>query len=363
MEKLVKMLNFNNIYKDKTVLITGHTGFKGSWLSIWLHELGAKVIGFALDPYTEKDNFVLSQLSNKIVDIRGDIRDQKKINEIFETYKPEFVFHLAAQPLVRYSYDNPVETYEINVMGSIYVMEAFKNCSASKYAIMITTDKCYKNKEQIWGYKETDAMGGFDPYSSSKGANEIAIQSYRNSFFNPNQYHIHKKAIASARAGNVIGGGDWAKDRIVPDFYRAIEANVPLEIRNPKATRPWQHVLEPLSGYLLLGQKLAENPTEYSEGWNFGPNFEMTNTVWDIIHQLKENIAKGEIIDVSSKNQLHEAQLLALDITKAMTKLQWKPTLDIHQTLKFTNEWYMNYDKEEVYKICLNQINQFSSYS
>lgn len=358
-----KMQNFNNIYKNKTVLITGHTGFKGSWLSIWLHELGAKVVGYALDPYTENDNFVLSKLSNKIIDIRGDIRDQKKLKQVFETYQPEFVFHLAAQPLVRYSYENPIETFEINVMGAIYVMEAFKNCNTSKYAIMVTTDKCYENKEQIWGYKETDAMGGFDPYSASKGANELAIQSYRNSFFNPNQYSTHQKAIASVRAGNVIGGGDWAKDRIIPDFYRAIKANLPLEIRNPNATRPWQHVLEPLSGYLLLGQKLSENPVAFSEGWNFGPNFEMTNTVWEIVHQLKKINFKANIVDVSNPDQLHEAQLLALDITKARTKLGWKPSLDLETTLQLTNEWYENYNNKNVYEICLKHINKFSSFS
>jgi CDP-glucose 4,6-dehydratase len=355
------MLNFNNIYKNKTVLVTGHTGFKGSWLCIWLNQLGANVVGYALDPLSEKDNFVLSQMSNKIVDIRGDIRDQKKLNEVFSTYKPEYVFHLAAQPLVRYSYENPVETYEVNVMGSIYVMEAFKKCPESNYAIMITTDKCYDNKEQIWGYKETDAMGGFDPYSSSKGANEIAIQSYRNSFFNPNQYAVHKKAIASARAGNVIGGGDWAKDRIIPDFFKAVEKNQPLEIRNPNATRPWQHVLEPLSGYLLLGQKLTENPIKFAEGWNFGPNFEMTSTVKDIISKLIVKAKKGSINDVSSGAQLHEAQLLSLDITKAKTNLGWKPTLNIDQTLDFTLEWYQDYDDKNVFDLCVEQINTFSS--
>jgi len=356
------MLNFNNIYKNKTVLVTGHTGFKGSWLCIWLNQLGANVVGYALDPLTEKDNFVLSQLSNKIIDIRGDIRDQQKLKLIFETYKPEYVFHLAAQPLVRYSYENPVETYEVNVMGSIYVMEAFKKCSESKYAVMITTDKCYDNKEQIWGYKETDAMGGYDPYSSSKGANEIAIQSYRNSFFNPNQYAVHKKAIASARAGNVIGGGDWAKDRIIPDFFKAVEKNQPLEIRNPNATRPWQHVLEPLSGYLLLGQKLTENPIKFAEGWNFGPNFEMTCTVKDIISKLIDKAKKGSINDVSSGAELHEAQLLSLDITKAKTNLGWRPTLNIDQTLDFTLWWYQNYDAKSVFDLCIEQINTFSSF-
>lgn len=248
---------FDNFYKGKKVLITGHTGFKGSWLSIWLHELGAEVVGVALDPSSDKDNFVLSDIGSKIkADIRTDIRFAQKIKEIFIRYQPEIVFHLAAQPLVRLSYEQPVETYEANVMGTIHVMEAIRVTRSVKVAVMITTDKCYENKEQLQGYKESDPFGGYDPYSSSKGACEIAIQSWRKSFFNPKDYgKQHIVSLASVRAGNVIGGGDWAKDRIIPDCIRALEAGEVIDIRSPRAVRPWEHVLEPLSGYMMLAQK------------------------------------------------------------------------------------------------------------
>lgn len=353
--------SFRNIYKGKTVLVTGHTGFKGSWLSIWLHELGAKVVGLSLDPYTSKDNFVLSEIGSRIIDVRGDIRDFETVDKVFRTYQPVIVFHLAAQPLVRYSYEHPIETYQVNVMGSIHIMEAFRKSESCHTAIMITTDKCYDNVEQIWGYKESDPMGGHDPYSSSKGANEIAIQSFRKSYFNPDHYHIHNKAIASVRAGNVIGGGDWALDRIVPDFYRAYENQEVLEIRSPKANRPWQHVLEPLYGYLLLGQRLQEEPTNFSEGWNFGPEFEMTNSVWDIVSLLAQKANFTKVIDVSDKKQLHEAQRLTLDITKARVELNWHPRLDLEKTLELTHQWYTKYQNQNVYDLCVNQIQTFLS--
>ena len=247
---------FDNFFNGKRVLVTGHTGFKGSWLSIWLHELDAEVIGLGLDPLTERDNYVLSGIGGKIAaDIRADIRDGARIKEIFEEYQPEIVFHLAAQPLVRLSYDIPVETYQTNVMGTINILEAIRCTQSVKVGVMITTDKCYENKEQIWGYRENEPMGGYDPYSSSKGAAEIAIASWRRSFFNPKDYERHGKSIASVRAGNVIGGGDWALDRIIPDCIRALEAGKPIDIRSPKAIRPWQHVLEPLGGYMLLAKK------------------------------------------------------------------------------------------------------------
>ena len=350
---------FNNVYKNKTVLVTGHTGFKGSWLSIWLRELGANVIGYALDPYTEKDNFVLTKLENKITDIRGDVRDKKHLEKVFEQYKPDFVFHLAAQPLVRLSYDQPVETYEVNVMGTINVMECIRKTPETKVGIMITTDKCYENKEQIWGYRENEAFGGYDPYSSSKGAAEIAINSWRNSFFNPKDYEKHKKSIASVRAGNVIGGGDWSLDRIIPDCIRALEKGEAINIRNSKAIRPWEHVLEPLSGYLLLGQKMYEESSKYCEGWNFGPNLDSIVPVWEIGEKIIKYYGSGKLEDKSKKGKLHEAKLLALDITKARFKLGWKPRWDIDRAIEKTVEWYKNYSSEDVYGLCVKQIEEF----
>ncbi len=350
---------FNNVYKNKTVLVTGHTGFKGSWLSIWLRELGANVIGYALDPYTEKDNFVLTKLENKITDIRGDVRDKEHLEKVFEQYKPDFVFHLAAQPLVRLSYDQPVETYEVNVMGTINVMECIRKTPETKVGIMITTDKCYENKEQIWGYRENEAFGGYDPYSSSKGAAEIAISSWRNSFFNSKDYEKHKKSIASVRAGNVIGGGDWSLDRIIPDCIRALEKGEAISIRNPKAIRPWEHVLEPLSGYLLLGQKMYEDPSKYCEGWNFGPNLDSIVPVWEIGEKLIKYYGSGRLEDKSKKGELHEAKLLALDITKARFNLGWKPRWDIDKAIEKTVEWYKEYSNENVYKLCVKQIKEF----
>ncbi|MBO4232623.1 MAG: CDP-glucose 4,6-dehydratase [Bacteroidales bacterium] len=350
---------FQQFYKNKTILVTGHTGFKGSWLTIWLHELGAKVIGLSLDPITEKDNFVLTGLSQKITDLRGDIRDAATVNAVFDKYKPEMVFHLAAQPIVRLSYEQPVETYQTNVMGTLNVMEAFRKCNAARVAVMITTDKCYENREQIWGYRENEPMGGYDPYSSSKGAAEIAISSWRRSFMNPEKYEQHHKSIASVRAGNVIGGGDWAQDRIIPDCIRALEVGQPIAIRNRTAVRPWQHVLEPLSGYLLLGQKMWEEPTRFCEGWNFGPNAESLATVWDIATLLIQNYGSGTLQDASDPNAVHEANLLMLDISKARFRLNWHPRLNLAQTAALTADWYLRYRNEDVYNLCVKQIEQY----
>jgi CDP-glucose 4,6-dehydratase len=350
---------FDGFYKNKKVLITGHTGFKGSWLSIWLKAMGAEVIGFSLDPYSERDNFVLSEISSKIIDIRGDIRDKNTLTEVFSKYRPEIVFHLAAQPLVRLSYDIPVETYEVNVMGTINVLEAIRITDSVKVGVMITTDKCYENKEQIWGYRENEPMGGYDPYSSSKGAAEIAISSWRNSFFNPRNYKVHDKSIASARAGNVIGGGDWALDRIIPDCIRASEAQEPINIRNKKAIRPWQHVLEPLSGYLLLVKKMWDAPTEYCEGWNFGPRTESIATVWDVASKVIDNYGKGELKDSSDPHAVHEANLLMLDISKAKFKLGWEPRMNLDQCIELTVDWYRLYKYKDVYSLCLEQIGSY----
>jgi CDP-glucose 4,6-dehydratase len=352
---------FSGFYEGKKVLVTGHTGFKGSWMSIWLTELGADVIGVSLEPYTKNDNFVLANLSDKIVDIRADIRDKSQIEAIFSKYKPEIVFHLAAQPLVRLSYDIPVETYEVNVMGTINVMEAIRLTESVKLGVFATTDKCYENKEQIWSYREDDKMGGYDPYSSSKGAAEIAISSWRRSYFNPSDYDKHGKSIASVRAGNVIGGGDWSADRIIPDCIKSLETNKDINIRSPKAIRPWQHVLEPLSGYMLLAKKMWDEPTVYCEGWNFGPNSESITPVLDVVEKIVQQYGSGGYRDVSNPNAVHEANLLMLDITKARLKLGWEPRTDIDQCIKLVIDWYKNYDKVPVYQLCVEQIHEFLS--
>lgn len=351
---------FDGFFKGKRVIVTGHTGFKGSWLSIWLNELGADVVGVGLDPYSDKDNFVLSGIGERIkADIRADIRDGESMKEIFREYKPEIVFHLAAQPLVRLSYDIPVETYQTNVMGTINILEAIRATDSVRVGVMITTDKCYENKEQIWGYRENEPMGGYDPYSSSKGAAEIAIASWRRSFFNPDQYEKHGKSIASVRAGNVIGGGDWALDRIIPDCIRALEAGKPIDIRSPKAIRPWQHVLEPLSGYMILAKKMWQNPTEYCEGWNFGPRAESISTVWDVASKVICNYGSGVLRDLSDPNAFHEAKLLMLDISKAKFRLGWEPRMNIDQTVALTVDWYKGYKHIDAYSLCRRQIEEY----
>ena len=355
---------FDNFYCGKRVLVTGHTGFKGSWLSIWLHELGAEVVGVSQEPFTNRDNYVLSGIGHKMMaDLRSDICNGQKMKEIFQKYQPEIVFHLAAQPLVRYSYEQPVETYEANVMGTIHVMEAIRATSSVKVGVMITTDKCYDNKEQMRGYKEDDPFGGYDPYSSSKGACEIAIQSWRRSFFNPEDYgKKHHVSLASVRAGNVIGGGDWALDRIIPDCIKALEQDKVIDIRSPKAIRPWEHVLEPLSGYMLLAKKQWEHPTEFCEGWNFGPESESVSTVWEVATELIKNYGKGKLKDSSDPNAVHEAKLLMLDITKAKTKLEWKPRMNMQQCMDLVADWYKRYQKEDVYQLCVEEIEKFINY-
>lgn len=351
---------FDGFFCGKRVLVTGHTGFKGSWLCIWLHELGAEVVGVGLEPYSEKDNFVLSGIGSKIkADIRADIRNGQKMKEIFAQYEPEIVFHLAAQPLVRLSYDEPVMTWETNVMGTINIMEAIRTTKSVRVGVMITTDKCYENRETNHAYTEDEPFGGYDPYSSSKGACEIAISSWRRSYMNAKDYEKHGKAIASVRAGNVIGGGDWALDRIIPDCIRALEAGQPIPIRNRKAVRPWQHVLEPLSGYMLLAMKMWEKPTEYCEGWNFGPRMDSVVPVWDVASKLIAHYGKGELKDMSDPNAVHEANLLMLDITKAGKRLDWTPRMDIDQCIALTADWYKRYRNENIYDLCIEEINSY----
>lgn len=351
------------IYKGKKVLITGHTGFKGSWLTIWLLKLGANVIGFSLEESNENDNFNLSNVSGKIKDIRGDIRDKTKLFEVFEDEKPEIIFHLAAQALVIDGYSDPVCTYETNIMGTVNVLEAIRKSKSVHTAIFITTDKVYDNKEWNWPYREIEAMGGYDPYSSSKGAAELVISSYRDSYFNPVDYQSHKKSIASVRAGNVIGGGDWNKNRIVPDCIKAIEKGEVIKVRNPKAIRPWQHVLDPLGGYLLLGHKMIHDPEKYAEAWNFGPEGSNTIDVGTLVNKIVKFYQKGNWKDISDSNSLHEARFLALDINKAKYILNWHPVLNFEETVGFTVEWYKNYKDQSVYELCCEQIDTYYNIS
>lgn len=350
---------FSEYYKGKKVLVTGHTGFKGSWLALWLIKLGANVIGYSLDPYTERDHFITANLSERIIDVRGDIKDSAKLSNVFETYKPDIVFHLAAQPLVRLSFDIPRQTFEDNIMGTVNLLECVRMSSSVKSCICITSDKCYDNKEWVWGYRETDPMGGFDPYSASKGCSELVVSSYINSFFNPEQYNFHGKVIASVRAGNVIGGGDWSKDRIIPDIIRAVEQNIPIEVRSPLSIRPWQHVLEPLSGYMWLCSQLHEEPHKYSGGWNFGPENDSIITVQEIVNQMIENLGQGSWSDCSNPNDIHEAKLLNLDCSKANFILKWNPTLKIEECIHLTADWYKRYYSTDGFLLSSDQIDYY----
>lgn len=338
---------FGNIYRDKVILVTGHSGFKGSWLALWLKELGATVIGYSLHPPSTPCHFHLLGLD--IVSLTGDIRDREKLTEAVATYKPEIVFHLAAQPLVRHSYKNPSYTFETNIMGTVNVFEACRQSTSVKTIVNITSDKCYENKEWVWGYRENDPMGGYDPYSSSKGCAELVTNSYRNSFFNLNDYgRLHQVLLASARAGNVIGGGDWGEDRLIPDIVRAAANNESVLIRSPQATRPWQHVLEPLSGYLLLGQQLLEGTKEFAEGWNFGPVADRPVTVLEAVEKIKESWNRVSYSVQEEASRLHEAHLLKLDCSKAYAKLKWQNVWDHHKTFAKTAGWYKNYYEQNL---------------
>ena len=350
----VGLTMFQNTYQNKRVLVTGHTGFKGGWLTLWLKELGAQVCGYSLPPNTTPSLFEAVHVADGITSVFGDLSDAALLNKTFQDFQPEIVFHLAAQPIVRLSYAEPVLTYQTNVMGTLNVLEAARKCSSVKAFVNVTTDKCYENKEVARGYKEDEPMGGYDMYSSSKGCVEILSSSYRSSFLQESGY-----ALATARAGNVIGGGDWALDRLIPDCVRSIEAGKEIEIRNPHATRPWQHVLEPLSGYLLLGHLLDTQGKKYAEGFNFGPNEESVLTVADVAQQVVKNYGKGSV-KVHKKDNLHEANLLMLNIEKAEKVLGWVPTYTAQEAIAKTAIWYQRFYKgEDMRAFTLEQIHNY----
>ena len=332
---------FNNIYFGKTVLITGNTGFKGSWLANILIRLGANVIGYSLSPFTTPNHFKILGLKYKTY--FEDINNIQKLSKIVEIHQPDIIFHLAAQPLVRLSYKNPINTYLTNVMGTANLLEAARKNKNVKAIVIVTTDKCYENVEQSIGYKETDKMGGYDPYSSSKGCAELLTNSYRTSFFNVSDFGItHNTLIASARAGNVIGGGDWSNDRLIPDIVRAATKNNEVVIRNPISTRPWQHVLEPLNGYLKLGEKLLTGQKEFADGWNFGPEEHNTLQVQEILKMAQNNWSEVKF-RIEVDNNLHEAALLSLNISKAKQYLNWMPIWKNEIAVEKTINWYKNY--------------------
>ena len=332
---------FSGIYSNKTVVVTGHTGFKGSWLVYWLKKMGANVIGYSLEPPTIPNHIEVLKLD--IISIIGDINDQEKLNKTFKKYKPEIVFHLAAQSLVRKSYENPIETYETNVLGTLKVFEACRK-NAVKAIINITSDKAYENREWIWGYREVDTIGGYDPYSSSKGCAEILTNSYRNSYFNSKDYKkTHNTLLASCRAGNVIGGGDWAEDRLMTDIMLSVSKGDRVSIRNPLATRPWQHVLEPLSGYLHVGQMLLEEKLEFADSWNFGPSDEGNITVEQVVKNVKKYWDKIEYEINQDSNHPHEANFLKLDCSKAHILLKWNNVWNSDTTFEKTVIWYKEF--------------------
>ncbi len=330
-------------WRNKRVFLTGHTGFKGSWMSLWLNQLGAKVTGYALKPPTEINLYELAHVDSHVASHIADIRDIKKLRETLHAADPEIIIHMAAQPLVRESYKTPVETFEINVMGTCNLMEAARELKNLKSLLIVTSDKVYHNREWIWGYREDDALGGYDPYSASKGCTEIVTQAFRNSFFNPKDYSAHKVAVASARAGNVVGGGDWAEDRLVPDLVRSVVKKEEVVIRNPEAVRPWQFVLEPVSGYLVLAQNLYEKGPEFAEAWNFGPAAGDEQTVGELLNKFKELWGPGFSWRLDSTKQVHEAGLLGLDCTKTARRMHWRPKWNLERCMVETVRWYKTY--------------------
>ena len=355
---------FNGIFKNKTVFVTGHTGFIGSWLVLWLQSLGAKVIGYSLEPPTKPSLFETLSLENEITHIIGDIQDKQNLSDNIEKHKPEIVIHLAAQSLVRASYEDPSETFQTNILGTVNILDSIRKLDCVKACVIMTSDKCYQNLDDNRFHKETDPLGGNDPYSASKGAAEIITNSFRNSFFNTEKNHDKNTGIASVRAGNVIGGGDWARDRIIPDCITALTTDKKIRVRNSSSIRPWQFVLEPISGILWLSSKLYTNPKTYSTAWNFGPNQTNKITVEKIVQNIIKIWNRGDWVDVSkeSKDQSIESVSLLLDSTKALNSLEWKTIYSLETAINETISWYKSYYNNHVSmrELSINQIEQYS---
>lgn len=339
LESVGLMVN-SGFWRDRRVFLTGHTGFKGGWLSLWLQEMGAAVKGYALAAPTEPSLFEAAEVFAGMDSEIADVRDAQTLSQSLQAFNPEIVFHLAAQPLVRLSYDDPIDTYSTNIMGTAHLLEACRQASGVRSIVVITSDKCYENREWPWGYRENEAMGGYDPYSSSKGCAELVTASYRQSFFNPDDYRHHGVGLASARAGNVIGGGDWALDRLVPDVLSAFEKGQPVEIRNPHAIRPWQHVLEPLAGYLRLAEMLHADGAGFAGPWNFGPDEADAQSVEAVVEQLAANWGNGAQWSLSEGEHPHEAHYLKLDCSKARAQLHWRPALNLADCLRQAVSWH-----------------------
>ncbi len=355
----------NAFWQGRKVFLTGHTGFKGSWLALWLQQLGAEVAGYALEPHTTPNLFSAATVAEGMTSVIGDLSDLPRMKEALASHRPEIVLHLAAQSLVRASYQNPIRTYETNVLGTARLLEAVRSCDSVRAVVIVTTDKCYENQEWVWPYRESDPLGGHDPYSNSKACAELVTGAYRNSFFSTERYAEHRVAIASARAGNVIGGGDWSPDRLIADIIRAFESGKLLQIRNPRATRPWQHVLEPLRGYLTLAENLYQHGTKFSGAWNFGPHYEDAKPVEWIVEHLASrwasaggNAARWEI---DRGPHPHEAQMLKLDWTKASMELGWHPMLSLPEALDMTLDWYQGVQAgEDARRKCVTQLNAYN---
>jgi CDP-glucose 4,6-dehydratase len=357
---MVKESLFGGFYRGKKVFITGHTGFKGSWLSILLNWLGAEVYGYALKPPTIPSLYEMANIDQLVTSTIGDVRDYNLLLKTLKEIQPEVIIHMAAQSLVKESYRNPRETYEVNVMGTVNLLQAARQISSVKAILNVTTDKCYENKEWHWGYRENEPMGGYDPYSNSKGCSELVTSSFRNSFFNTKEYKKHGVALASARAGNVIGGGDWADDRLIPDFIRSILKSEKIKIRSPHATRPWQHALEPLTGYLMLAEKLYNDGTEFAEAWNFGPYEEDARPVEWIVQHLCILWGNGAAYEIDNTPQPHEANYLKLDCSKAKSVLGWVPRWNIEKTLTSIVNWNKDYiNNNDVRQVCISQIEEY----